>query len=834
MTETIGGRHPHFLLEGFTETEEYRYPGGGDGGSTIPERDRVRHGGELQRQIDGLRSEAETAREAQQDAGMVDGLGLRLEFESFPDIQLAFESLARERSGIELFNVRHEENRTLATVFVPDGKLVIFENLISAYLDESRDTKTGPRNHRLLNAISSIRAATLEALWTDTAEFPSKEQGLIWWEVWLPVRGDRGATMDWFRERAGVQDIEVAQGELIFPERRVLLARASVEQMQQSMVTLNSIAELRRPKETAEFFDSLPAEEQVEWLDDLLRQTRFGTESSERPYVCLLDTGVNRGHPLLAPAVDPTDLHTVEPGWGTDDADGHGTEMAGVALAGNLSELLAGNGRVEISHRLESVKLLETDGATGTEPRHHGYLTVEAVARPEVTAPSRIRVYGMAVTARDNRNRGRPSAWSAAIDALAADVDGYGTNPRLLVVSGGNINDPSAWSQYPDSNDSDGVHDPGQAWNALTVGACTDLVRITEPDAGGYSPVAPEGCLSPFSTTSLTWEPHWPLKPDVLLEGGNAAKDSLGSVSMASLSLLTTHHLPADRLFTTTNATSAATALASRFAARVMASYPRLWPETIRALIVHSAEWTSPMKGQFLPATGTPKKRDYLNLLRRCGFGVPDIDRALWSLNNSLTMVVEERLQPFKRETAGQPTLRDMHLHRLPWPSDVLESLGVTQVEMRVTLSYFIEPNPSGRDVRSRYRYESHGLRFDVKRPTESADEFRRRINLAARDEDEGTRRKSDGDPAWLIGTQGRHRGSLHSDLWRGTAADLASRGNIAVYPTAGWWKTRPAMERYDQTARYSLIISIKAPEVDVDLYTEVANLIASAVEVEI
>ena len=148
-----------------------------------------------------------------------------------------------------------------------------------------------------------------------------------------------------------------------------------------------------------------------------------------------------------------------------------------------------------------------------------------------------------------------------------------------------------------------------------------------------------------------------------------------------------------------------------------MASYPGLLPETIRALIVHSAEWTNTMKQQFLPATGTPQKRDYLNLLRRCGFGVPDIDRALWSLNNSLTMVVEESLRPFKRETRRQPTLRDMHLHRLPWPSDVLESLGETQVEMRVTLSYFVEPNPSGRDVRSRYRYESHGLRFDVKRP---------------------------------------------------------------------------------------------------------------------
>ena len=90
MTEATGGRHRHFLLEGVTETEAYRYPGGGDRGSTIPERDRVRHGGGLRGQIEGIRGEAESAREAQQDAGMEDGLGLRLEFESFPDVELAF------------------------------------------------------------------------------------------------------------------------------------------------------------------------------------------------------------------------------------------------------------------------------------------------------------------------------------------------------------------------------------------------------------------------------------------------------------------------------------------------------------------------------------------------------------------------------------------------------------------------------------------------------------------------------------------------------------------------------------------------------------------------
>ena len=434
----------------------------------------------------------------------------------------------------------------------------------------------------------------------------------------------------------------------------------------------------------------------------------------------------------------------------------------------------------------------------------------------------------MAVTARDDRDRGRPSAWSAAIDSLAVDFDSDGANPRLLVVSAGNVRDPDSWSNYPDSNDTDGVHDPAQAWNALTVGACTGLVQITEPDAGGYSPIAPEGGLSPFSTTSVTWDRHWPLKPDVVFEGGNAAKDAIGAAWMPSLSLLTTHHVPANRLFTTANATSAATALASRFAARIMATYPRLWPETIRALIVHSAEWTDAMKRQSFPAGRRPRKDDLLRLIRRCGFGVPDIDRALWTVDNSLTMVVEERLHPFKRAGSDPPTLRDMHLHDLPWPRNVLEDLGETPVEMRVTLSYFIEPNPSRRGHRSRYRYESHGLRFDVKRPLESVDAFRKRVNLAARDEDEGGPGRSGGHPAWLIGARGRHRGSLHGDIWQGTAADLASRGVIAVYPTAGWWKTRQALERYDKSARYALVVSIRAPEVDVDL---LANRIAVGVD---
>ena len=765
---------------------------------------------------------------------MKEGLGLQVECESFPDVELAFESLAREQSGIELSNVRHDEEITRAAVFVPDGKLVHFETLIVAYLERRRDSRSRPRdNRRLLDAIRQIRAASLRALWTDDDEaFPTEEDVPVWWEVWLPVGEDQTATAAAFRERADLQGVRVGRGELRFPERTVLLALASVEQMRSSMVTLNNIAELRRPKETADFFDSLSPSDQLEWLDDLLARARYPLVDEDVPYVCLLDTGVNRGHRLLSPALTRDDLHTVEPGWGTDDRVGHGTEMAGLALAGDWTKLLAGSGPVIFAHRLESVKLLPKDGATGTDSVHHGYLTIEAVARPEITAPDRRRVFGMAVTALDNRDRGRPSAWSSALDALATGSGDDGGRQRLLVVAAGNVNDPRAWRNYPDSNDSDAVHDPAQAWNVLTVGAYTDLVRITESDARGLRPTAPSGGLSPFSTTSLSWERHWPLKPDFVMEGGNVASDALGAVTIPSLSLLTTYYRPVQRSFTTSHATSAATALAGRLAARVMEAYPRLWPETVRGLIVHSAEWTDAMKDAYLRPSGKASKNEYQKLLGRCGFGVPDLGRALWSVANSLTMVVEETLVPFKRPGSGNVKYNEMQIHSLPWPRDALDALDETLVEMRVTLSYFVEPNPSRRGVRSRYRYESHGLRFDVKRPLETIGAFRARISAAARNEHfvSGT---GGSDSAWLIGTRNRHRGSLHGDIWRGTAADLASRGAIAVYPTSGWWKTRAALGRYDRAARYSLIVSIRAPEVDVDLYADVANRIRVGVPVE-
>lgn len=188
-------------------------------------------------------------------------------------------------------------------------------------------------------------------------------------------------------------------------------------------------------------------------------------------------------------------------------------------------------------------------------------------------------------------------------------------------------------------------------------------------------------------------------------------------------------------------------------------------------------------------------------------------------------MIIESQMQPFVK-TAARVKTKDMHFHRLPWPSAVLADLGEAEVRLKITLSYFIQPSPGRRGWTKKHRYQSHGLRFDVKRPADTDDEFRKRLTASAREEDEGYQSDQD-DRTWLMGRNLRCKGSVHSDTWIGTAADLAAANLVAVVPVTGWWKERPHLGYHDSETRYTLIISIETDDVQTDLYTPIENAIA-------
>lgn len=825
MANEARDKRPHFVLSNTSDTKLFTARSSGRRILPhIPELNRAQHGAFLQTQLQALKPIAEQAATTQHDKGLEGGVGLQIQFQSQPGIALAFESLANDTQHIELLSIREEGKYTYANVFVPDGKLAHFEKYVTEYLAEKKDKNEKPLDHKaLLNTIESIRAAGLRALWMDDPELlPQNPDEAFWWEVWLPERGNRELVVEDFRKLASAVGCTVSAGHVDFPERTVVMMHGSERQFSQTVMTLNGVAELRRAKETAELFDGMNTEEQQAWKDELLARTAFPAHADNVPRVCLLDSGVNRGHPLLAPILTSDDLHTVEPAWGKDDECNHGTGLAGIAIYGDLTDALAAALPIQIDHLLESVKITRGDGANTGTNEFHANLFAEAVTRPESSPQQRPRVFSSAVTATDFRDRGRPSSWSSMVDSLAADAFGGGLFPRLIVLAAGNTREHHAWITYPDSLSTNLIHDPGQAWNALTVGAFTEKVETEE---ASIEPVAPLGGISPYTTTSAAWDRAWPLKPDVVFEGGNVGKDALGATGMSSLNLLTTHFKHTEKLFTTTNATSAASALCARMAAQLMSAYPQLRPETIRALIVHSAEWTDAMRERYLKSH---TKTDYINLVRHCGWGVPDLEHALWSAANSLTLIVEDQLHPYKKDGSTIKT-RDMNFHELPWPKDGLEMLGATKVQMRVTLSYFIEPNPSARGSSSKYHYPSHRLRFKVRHHQESEENFLARINAAATMEDNGQHINHQ-DHEWRLGEQQRHKGSLHQDLWEGTAAELASRGYLAVYPAMGWWRTRQKLERYDLPAHYSLIVSIRTPQTDIDLYSAVAAKIQTPV----
>jgi hypothetical protein len=117
-------------------------------------------------------------------------------------------------------------------------------------------------------------------------------------------------------------------------------------------------------------------------------------------------------------------------------------------------------------------------------------------------------------------------------------------------------------------------------------------------------------------------------------------------------------------------------------------------------------------------------------------------------------------------------------------------------------------------------------------------DEFRKRLNKKALEDDEGKPSTGGDSSEWYLGERARNRGSVHSDILCGTedrpvtAASLAERGVIAVYPVSGWWKDQPKRDRSERGARYALVVSVETPGAEVDIWTPVAQQVGVAVEI--
>lgn len=806
--------HDHILLRDRGQAVEYEPPRGGGKSKYTAPTDRRSHGQLL---YEGLRNAWFAAdrrwkelKDSERPPFSLDGV--TIELEGTPELRQVLKSLDLERGEVQLHSVKRKEELYVVTVFIPDAKVEWFLEKIEEYL-RTLDTQKNPANGPLLDRILSIKLATLKSFWMDDEQDFPKAGESIWWELWL--RDSNPHFMPRLDLVAKMAGFKLGKGVLHFQDRFVRLAYATPEQLTYTIDVLSVITEARAARTDPEQFLSMSPGLQREWVEDCVRRTTPAPFTA--PAVCILDHGIQAANPLLRNSVSEEDLHAFNPKWGTHDENGHGTAMAGLALYGDLITHLRGSGSRHLTHRLESVRVFPPKLDAQTEKEMYGEVIAKSIQLAESRLPERRRVFNHAISTPIRRTLGGPTSYSAAIDALAfgSDILGDGVlgKPRLIVTSTGN-RIPKPGGNPIEGPKRDHLHDPAQSWNALTVGGMTNLGAFETKDYDGCSLFVEPGAFSPTSTTSFLWDQRWPLKPDIVMEAGNALVTpglTLVDPHVPSLSLLTTG---INEPLAQVTMSSAATAQASELAAAVWAKYPNLWPESIRGLLIHSASWTKQMLEIHPPRVGKKNDREHGQALLRCfGFGIPDRHRALSSFENGVTILIEDTLQPYNEDQ-----FQDMNLHQIPWPKEALSSIHDKTVRLKITLSYFIDPNPAERGWAHKHRYASFGLRFDMQTSGEDVETFRARMNKAERDEGDKSPLESDSEE-WWFGPTIRVKGSLHSDIWEGPAADLYQKGMIGVAPTIGWWKERHQLGKWKNPVRYSLLISLEATSEVVNFY---------------
>jgi hypothetical protein len=823
---------PHIPIDGVRRTTAYTPPPRGGNRKSL-RADHAAHAASLLNQlVDALGTLPPAGRDPR---SRVQGLkpGAIIEVATLPPDEGSRAKVARipgalefpNRDVVVLRSKRNEDRTETALLFVPDDAR---EFLLGRIAEYGRDPGGQPRpDVDRFEAIETVQTANFTGLFVQDIDLTSPE--ILWWELWVPRSGGLAERLAELARRA---QFDVHSDRLEFPETTIMFIHGATRALADFAASVpGAITEIRRATGTiAPFLDrSGGGTGQHEWVDDLA--ARVTPPVAGAPVVCALDTGVAAAHPLVARGLHGAWAY--DAAWGTDDhapQGGHGTALVGLILYGDLEPLMNAAQSVELTHGAESMKLLPPHGFPPTKPPSYGVVTQGSVALVETERPNVKRSFCLA-TSETDFPPSRPSSWSGALDQIAAGAmpgdaaDGLPAAERpkrLVLVATGNVSGGMLVEVAP----SQPLEDPSQSWNALTVGGFT---RKEQSPGIGFEPVVPANHRSPYSRGSQSLpDDLTPIKPEVLFEAGNMISDQTGFCGWhEAVSLLSTGSDVAVEPLVPFWATSAAVGVAGNFVGRLQAALPDLWPETHRALVVDSATWPQPIRRTLIGRGAhwkTGPKAEKQQILREVGYGVPDIERALQSARNDVTLVAQAEIQPFMIGADGRTAaFNEMHFYDLPWPKGALERLENEIVTMKVTLSYFIEPNLSGKAATRPDTYRSYGLRFAMKKRNEGEVAFRARVN--ARQQKDGSVAESE-KSCWLLGPKSIQAGSLHCDLWRGYAVDLAGHDAIAVYPVGGWWKSHIGQRRVTDKGRYSLVISISAPGQAVDLHSEVANLV--------
>ena len=794
--------HQHIILEGTVKQVDYE-TSGFPRPIIVDRGDALAHSNMLRRQyteaIEGFNS---ISLQLPQGVVPVDGSYLDFKFDKTAKSIEKFDS----KTGARLMNIHQapEGEDDHLTVFLPTKHKRWLTSRLTKY-NKVPDNNKNRANANLVNSISSVQPADLQSFFVDAEEFDNVQEGAAEYEMWVDKE-----LYDENEVKLSLQAIGVSlcNRHLVFNDVVVYMIVATKEQLSHIIHSVKGITEIRIHKCPTVLTNADGMREQDEWIE-LIKADCIVDDNPCR--VAILDSGVANNHPLIEDFLPKERCHSVTMNGDTRDLQNHGTGLASLVLYGDLTDVIYQQNRVNVYSDLTSVKMIPGENEEPNEPEMYAVITEDAIVKGR---NDEVEILCSAVTSDIVSKEGIPSSTSAAIDQALYN---NGQCDSLMLISAGNICNTGG-VEYPDYLLVNPTLDPSQTWNAITVGAYTQKIGISDSFYCNSQVISPCGGVSPFSRTSVQWGKSL-IKPEIVMEGGNAILNGNDIDKVGELSLVCADKNFAYRRFTTSNATSAATAMAARLAAKIKHFNPSLSPLTIRALLVHSAEWTEKMKELFA---------DKQVLIHTCGYGVPVEEKAVASSDSYVTFIAEDTIMPFLKGNNGNLKFGHMNLYELPWPKETLLQMGETEVSLRITLSYYICPSPGARGMMRKYTYQSIRLNFDVNGPTEDLIAFENRIK---RFREEGEIRDPDLAKRWTIGIQTRNQGSVISDrIEKTTAAQIASCNKIAIYPSGGWFRNYPSNEQLQ--VKYSLVVSLETPEQDI--YEEIAIQLGNAIPVKV
>jgi hypothetical protein len=570
--------------------------------------------------------------------------------------------------------------------------------------------------------------------------------------------------------------------------------------------------------------------------------------SPDAPRVVVVDTGIAAGHPLFRDSQGRTIIgrqfnflpNSLEPADLTGDEveQGHGTAVASIVAYGSLTPLLLK--RAEEPPRpvfwLENAKIALPAAKLGPGlskdwPQFHPAQFPKALLREVVTAfhqpiPRRCKIFNLSLGTTPHP-RHTVSNWAEELDNLAAQ------NDLLFIVAGGNLQphelaglDPTG-AAYPDYllDPQARLRNPAQAYTALSVGALTGSPLAPLTPLQGNREAAPEGHPAPFSRSGLP--PQGLVKPDVVEFGGNLARSRDELATLPELAVPVANHSfvtgQSEQPFGFQVGAGLAAAKVSHLAGLIQARYPQASANLIRALVANSAEWPA----NFVKTLGTDPQdplpvETRQMLLRLCGYGLPQPDKALSANTHCLIFVAEDAFSWTEEEqTSSGRYPAKVSFFSINFEPDALYRLPpATQVRVSLTLAF----NPPVRKTQRR-RYQGVDLRWELRRRDESSEEFQARWMAEAETPDEDEAEADIRPRPWpwqlkpVLNPGGRvRRGSLIRDWFDIFAHELPHTLEIVTLATtAPWYRPEDAF-----TQRFALVVSIEAQDKKAPIYDAV------------